>query len=251
VNAAPLSGKTLTHEERSLNVFREIYRKLDPAEIARRCNLPFDGAAFSIRIMGAPYRAAFPVFTLQDSEGREVPRGYEKILFIRYLCEGRCAAPLGEKLSYREIPWGNLYYPNFEGRCIKRFAHAFGNDVGSFIKVMEENRGLLAERLDKGAVPTANGAPTANAASAADGAPTANGASTTDNAPTHAAYRFEFFSGLFMSFFLWAADDEFPPSAQILFDDNFPSAFTAEDLSAAGAVALDHLKEMKEKSEQV
>jgi hypothetical protein len=90
---------------------------------------------------------------------------------------------------------------------------------------MEENTGLLAERLDKGAVPGAEGA----------SAPAVN----------HAAYRFEFSSGLFMSFFIWAADEEFPPSAQILFDDNFPSAFSAEDLAAAGAVALDHLKEMR------
>jgi hypothetical protein len=45
-----------------------------------------------------------------------------------------------------------------------------------------------------------------------------------------------------MSVLLWAGDEEFPPGAQILFDDNFVFAFTAEDLAALGEVALDRLK---------
>jgi hypothetical protein len=44
-----------------------------------------------------------------------------------------------------------------------------------------------------------------------------------------------------MTFLVWAADDEFPASAQILFDDNFPSAFTAEDIAVIPGVAMDHL----------
>ena len=47
-----------------------------------------------------------------------------------------------------------------------------------------------------------------------------------------------------MSFLLWAGDEDFPPSAQILFDDNFPAAFTAEDLAAACGAAVDRLKGM-------
>jgi hypothetical protein len=57
-----------------------------------------------------------------------------------------------------------------------------------------------------------------------------------------AGYRFEFLNGLYLSIILWAGDDEFPPSAQILFDDNFVFAFTAEDLAAVGEVVIDRLK---------
>jgi hypothetical protein len=56
-----------------------------------------------------------------------------------------------------------------------------------------------------------------------------------------AGYRFEFMSGLYMSFLLWEGDDEFPASAQILFDDNFPHAFTAEDIAVVGDVAISRL----------
>jgi hypothetical protein len=75
---------------------------------------------------------------------------------------------------------------------------------------MEETNGLNAQKLNKG----------------------------------DAGYRFDFFNGLYMSFLVWAPDDEFPPSAQILFDDNFSMAFTAEDIAVVGDVAIDHLKKI-------
>jgi hypothetical protein len=156
--------------------------------------------------MGTEYRAAFPDFKLIDLNGIENQHGYEKILFIRYFCEGRYALSTGKQLSYREIPWGDLYFPNFEGRCIKRLAQKFGANIEGFRKRMEAP-GLNAEKLDKGDV----------------------------------GYRFEFMSGLYMSFLLWAGDDEFPASAQILFDDNFPHAFTAEDIAVVGDVAINRL----------
>ena len=166
--------------------------------------------------MGKLYRATFPEYRLLavnlqapgDFQDLEIHSDYEKILFIRYLCEGRYAEPLGKQLSYREIPWGDLYFTNFENRCIKRLARSYGNNLDVFRKIMEETPGLSAQKLAK----------------------------------SDAGYRFNFFNDLFMSFLIWAGDDEFPSSAQILFDDNFPWAFTAEDIAVAGDVALNHLK---------
>jgi hypothetical protein len=119
---------------------------------------------------------------------------------------------MGKQLSYREIPWGNVYYRNFEGRGLLRFAYAFGNNIEGLIRVMETSPALKAERLDKG------------------------------DASAHAGYRFEFMSGLFMQVYVWAGDDEFPPSAQMLFDDNFPSAFTAEDIAVIADVVIDFFR---------
>jgi hypothetical protein len=45
-----------------------------------------------------------------------------------------------------------------------------------------------------------------------------------------------------MSIIVWPGDEEFPSSAQILFDDNVPAAFSAEDLAIFGEVALGRLK---------
>jgi hypothetical protein len=200
--------------------YAELYKNLDPLEIAGRCNLGFDAgaSAFKLRILGQEYRALFPEFSLLDSSGGEVQSPAEKILFLRYLCEGKYFPSQGKQLSYNEIPWGNVYYRNFEGRCLKRCAFTFGKDIPAFKKRMEKNPLLRAETLSKG--------------------------DTGTHAMSHAGYRFEFLNGLFVSILLWGADDEFPPSAQMLFDDNFVFAFTAEDIAVVGEVIIDELKNL-------
>jgi len=195
------------HKTHSFNWFQDIYKTMDPQEISARCRLPYDGSSFHIRIMNKQYLADFPDFLMRTENGDKPIKtgGYDKILFIRFLCEGKFAESTGKQLSYREIPWGDLYFQNFDGRCIQRLARKFGSNMEMYKKIMEEK--LNAEKLKQ----------------------------------SDAGYRFEFCSGLYMSFLLWAADDEFPASAQILFDDNFPHAFTAEDCAVAGEVALNHM----------
>jgi hypothetical protein len=109
------------------------------------------------------------------------------------------------------MPWGNVYYRNFEGRCLKRLAFGFGRDVPAFKRRFEQNPQLRAEALNTG----------------------------------DAGFRFEFINGLYISLSIWAADDEFPPSAQLLFDDNFVFAFGAEDLAVVGEVIIDRLKKQQ------
>ena len=57
-------------------------------------------------------------------------------------------------------------------------------------------------------------------------------------------YQFEFINNLFVSFIIWGGDEEFPPSTQILFEDNFPQAFTAEDIAVVGDISIGILKDM-------
>ncbi|MBR4755026.1 MAG: DUF3786 domain-containing protein, partial [Lachnospiraceae bacterium] len=47
---------------------------------------------------------------------------------------------------------------------------------------------------------------------------------------------------LYLYFILWAADDEFPPSSQILFSDNFEYAFKAEDMAVVGDISIGAMK---------
>ena len=49
----------------------------------------------------------------------------------------------------------------------------------------------------------------------------------------------------YLRFLLWEGDEEFPPSAQILFSDNFPLAFVqGEDMAVVGDVSIGVLKAM-------
>lgn len=39
--------------------------------------------------------------------------------------------------TYREMPWGEVYLRQFDGRCIKRLAFSYGNRLKDFKAVME------------------------------------------------------------------------------------------------------------------
>ena len=58
------------------------------------------------------------------------------------------------------------------------------------------------------------------------------------------SYEFEFLNDHFVRFILWEGDEEFPPSSQILFSDNFPLSFEAEDLAVVGDVSIGALKKL-------
>ena len=198
-----------------LEFYQSIYQNLEPQEIAQRCNLEYNSttSAFSLRVLGTEYRAPFPEFTLLDTDGKGTADPYEKILFLRYLCEGKLLPSHGNKLSYNDIPWGQVYYQNFLGRCLKRCAFTFGRDISGFKKMIENNPQLRAETQKTG----------------------------------DASYRLEFTNDLYLTMILWQGDDEFPPSAQILFDDNFVFAFTAEDIAVVGDILISRLKSMMQK----
>ena len=47
-----------------------------------------------------------------------------------------------------------------------------------------------------------------------------------------------------MTFILWAGDDD-SSSAQILFDNNIPFAFSAEDVAVIGDVSIDYISKLR------
>jgi hypothetical protein len=216
---ARLPGQPGQQYDVPLAHYQGLYEKLDPGEVAERCGLSFEQTgegtgSFPLRLMGTGYRAGFPVFDLRPDQngGEALCDPAEKILLCRYLCEGKYFASRGKQLSYNEAPSGPLYYRNFEGRCLKRAAFTFGNDPALFRRIVENVPGLRFEALGK----------------------------------ADAGYRFEFLNGLFMSLLIWAGDEEFPPSAQMLFDDNFVFAFAAEDLAVVGEVVIRRFKAFKQ-----
>ena len=45
-----------------------------------------------------------------------------------------------------------------------------------------------------------------------------------------------------MQMLVWAGDDEFPPSAQVLYSDNFEEGFAPEDRVVAGDILISTIK---------
>jgi hypothetical protein len=161
-------------------------KEADPTEIAVRTGLPFDGEKFALNVLGEQRTITFPAF---DDEGW---RDKDKILFARYLLEGKAVGtPTGFK-TYRDMPWGEVYDTPFRGRCQMRLAGTFGTRPAAFAAACEK---LGGTKLTSSAL----------------------------------AYEICFMKDLYLQFYLWEGDEEFPASTQILFSDNFPDTFSAED----------------------
>lgn len=201
----PMYGKN-NKEELPLEFYLEKYRAGDPEEMAARCARPYDRAAgtLTMELLGERFAVSHPDFTITGPRSLTNP---ERILFLRYLLDGRCVPPGGRYLAYQELPWGEVYLQQFTGRCIKRFAFSYGGRPDLLRRVMERLPANPISRSDAG-------------------------------------YEVELMEGLTIQFLLWLGDEEFPPNAQILFSDNFRFAFTAEDIANIGDIVLGRMKRL-------
>ena len=57
-----------------------------------------------------------------------------------------------------------------------------------------------------------------------------------------AGYEFSFLPHFKMRISIWEGDEEFPPSAQILYSDNFAAGFTGEDRVVAADILISAIK---------
>lgn len=185
----------------------ERFRSLDPSEASERTGAPFDSGVFRLQLFGTEHEISWPEFSMTP-EPHSLPA---QTYAMRFLLEGRKAASIGEEgyLTFREMPWGELYIKPFTDRCLKRAAFSLGRDVPAFA--------AACERL---------------------GAASISGAD--------ASYEFSVIGGHKIRIMLWSGDDEFPPSAQILFSSSFAESMSAEDRVVSCDIAISMISaEMK------
>lgn len=188
------------------------YQAMDPSRIAENLKIPYDPetGTFTLVFLGTEYQITHPDFQVTHTPDQKGFYPLEenmksRILVVRFLINGSATKGSGKYRTYREMPWGEVYERQFDGRCIKRLAFSYGNRLDDFRAVMEH----------MGAVPVKHG---------------------------DAAYELEVFTDYRIQMILWEGDDEFPPSAQILFTDNFPASFHTEDLAEMGDVVIGSMK---------
>ena len=194
-------------EEVPFRHYCELFRGLDPAEAAARCGVPFENGEFRVRLLDTEYYLAWPEFAIRTADGQGLALGklpFQTFL-MRWLLESKAAKPGKPSLTFREMPWGEVYIGPFTGRCLTRAAFTFGTRIGAFRKG--------AEAL--GGVPAGHG---------------------------DASYLFDLIGGYGMELIVWEGDDEFPPSSQILYTDSFCDGFSAEDRVVAGDILITAVK---------
>lgn len=199
-------------EQRPYEYYLKTYQEIDPKEISERTGFFYDEEkkVFTVVFMGSTYEISFPDYKISHKEDEKGVYPLEeamnaKIFMVRYLSEKAKTLSSGKFLTYREVPWGEVYFRQFQGRCLMRLAFSYGNKLEAFKKVMTA---MGAKPLEQG----------------------------------DCAFELEFMEGFFIRLILWEGDDEFPPSSQILFSDNFAVTFAAEDLAVAGDICINMMK---------
>ena len=204
-------------EQRPYEYYLKTYQEIDPKEISERTGFFYDEErkVFTVVFMGSTYEISFPDYEISHKEDEKGVYPLEeamnaKIFMVRYLSEKAKTPSSGKFLTYREVPWGEVYFRQFQGRCLMRLAFSYGNKLEAFKKVMTA---MGAKPLEQG----------------------------------DCAFELEFMEGFFIRLILWEGDDEFPPSSQILFSDNFAVTFAAEDLAVAGDICINMMKAVERK----
>ncbi len=183
----------------------ERFAALDPQEAAARTGTPFENGAFCLTLLGHPYCITHPEFSISGEGGTALKSLPAQTFLMRWLLEGKQTAGSRDFLTFREMPWGELYIQPFTGRVLKRAAFSFGTRLEAFRAACTAMGGLPLQAGDAG-------------------------------------FEFTLLGNYRLRMLLWAGDDEFPPSAQLLYSANFVDGFAAEDRVVAGDLLCNEIK---------
>jgi len=192
-------------EEVPFSYYENLFRDLDPSEAAVRTVAKWDRKEFYVNLLSREYAISHPEYAIRALDGGKEPPLPTQTFLLRYLLEGKAVAEAGTWLTFREMPWGELYIKPYTGRVLTRAAFTFGTRIAAFRAACEK----------MGAMPVNHG---------------------------DAGFQFDFIGGYRMQILVWEGDDEFPPNAQVLYSDNFSDGFAAEDRVVAGDILISAIK---------
>ena len=193
-------------EEVPFSYYEELFQKLDPQDATNRiCDIKWDGKEFYVNLLGREFAISHPTYGIRALDGGAVPPLPTQTFLLRYLLEGKSVADTGKWLTFREMPWGELYIKPYTGRVLTRAAFTLGTRLDAFRSAAQKMGATFVNHGDAG-------------------------------------FEFCFIGGYRMRILAWAGDEEFPPNAQVLYSDNFATGFAAEDRVVAGDILISTIK---------
>ncbi len=185
--------------------YEELFAKLRPEDAAQRLNVKWDGNEFYVNLLGREYAISHPKVVIRPLDGGNLPPLPVQTFLLRYLLESKAVVWGGQWKTFREMPWGEMYITPYTGRVLTRAAFTFGFKLNAFRAACEKIGGNPVKHGDAG-------------------------------------YEFNFIGNYKIQILMWEGDDEFPPSAQVLYSDNFAEGFAAEDRVVAGDILITTIK---------
>ena len=190
-------------EEVPFQHYLQQFQQMDPEDAVRRLEIPFNGSAFILRFLNQTYTITWPEYTISCGEPGAFALGrlQAQTFLLRYLLVGKQLPAAGGWKTFRQLPWGEVYLQPFNGRCIRRSAVTFGRDLNRFAAASRELGGVELHQGDRG-------------------------------------FEFAVVQDYRIRISVWEAAEEFPPSAQIQFSDNFAAGFLADESVTAAELLI-------------
>ncbi|MBI4775070.1 MAG: DUF3786 domain-containing protein [Deltaproteobacteria bacterium] len=186
--------------QHAFEIAQKELKQQDPADVAKRSGATYveDGeGAVSLTFIDRGIVVRFSGMQIEmenDSDGGEIPI-QEKVLVLHYLLGAQGQAPSGRLITYREIPSGEFYFPAFKKRAIDPMVAVFGQKGEAFQSLAAELGGSRQTDL------------------------------------SGLAYRFVPVPLVPITLQLHEADDEFPASGNVLFDETVSDILSLEDVA--------------------
>jgi len=189
-------------------------KEADPVVLAARSGaqhkrLDKERGELRLTLWGQGYVVIYPDFIAYEEESGEICSSRRQGLFLHYLrtADGR---PLAHRwVSLREIEGGEFYHRASQGYSGDRLAKRFGNDVEAFRRAAERASGERRELGD-------------------------------------AAYSFLTLPRVPLVVVYWQGDEEFSPTAQVLFDASAGHYLPVDLLSVLGSELCDRIIRARE-----
>lgn len=186
--------------------YEALFSQLDPQEAVNRLgDVSWDGREFRLKLLGRGFAISHPVYGIRALDGGNLPPLPTQTFLLRYLLESKQVSWGGSWKTFREMPWGEMYITPYTGRVLTRAAFTFGTRIDDFRAACEKMGALALPHGDAG-------------------------------------YQFDVLGGYQMQLLVWEGDEEFPPSAQVLYSDNFADGFAPEDRVVAGDILISTIK---------
>lgn len=164
-----------------------------------------DEQSIVIEYLGDKYKVTHPEgeVTFLERDG-EVDLKV-KVLLLHYLYAASGVPLMNRKISFKEVPGGDIYIDPFNRRTVIPFVNMFGEKAEDFKKVAEMMNG-------------------------------------TPDTMGDVSYSIPVFPKVPVTYVLWEGDDEFPASGTVLFDASATSYLPTEDFAVIAQFAVFKMK---------
>lgn len=191
---------------------RNALRTRDPHDLALKTGAEYDNGTFRIPFYGDNYLITFPDLEVA-LETTKKPSGLNRTgMFLYHLQTADGTPQAGKWVAFRDLPGGMFYHQAYQGYSGDRLAKAIAGHVGVFERAAKNLGGV---RLDLG----------------------------------DASFAFDALPRVRVAAIYYAGDEDFPATANVLFDAAASHYLPTDALSGIGSALVDRLTGTEEKDE--